>query len=632
MIHFFTDPYKDEVIYSAIARYHYYIGNIDYKDTLEELFDKRSIIPSLEIGSNFNILVKKLGNRYTEENIIKNHTIFPFYSPFLLKHRKEEILKDIKYKDGKGIYTKLGMVAGSICRKDGIYYCSFCANKEIQEYGEAYIHREHQLQGAFICPHHGAELKKYPLDRSNSSRIEFIRLDKKLLDLRNITSLHMRYYDHLYKLSKDAYYLLKSDLGYVCKEKILNKYRNILYSRGFTTSSKRVKQRELYEEFISFYGNGFLELMESSVDNDDEYNWLRVATRDLKRAVHPIRHILLINFLESNIEKFFKGINKEFNPFGEGAWPCLNKVSDHYKQNVVTNLKVTEDYKSRAPVGTFTCECGFTYSRKGPDKLEEDKYKIGRLKSFGEAWENKLKEYLNEGEYGLRELARLMYCDPKTIIKFDRLLGINYFKSQIEIVENDKKTMNVDMIDVYKKNILKAIGKKLTLSRTEIRQICKKEYSYLYRKDKKWLLNNLPIKPKGNNNIRNVDWDKRDKEILSLIKTKYKELLSREVPIRITKSCIGKVLGILATLEKNLHKLPKTEKYINTIIETVEEFQVRRCKNIIDNKFQNEEDIKLWEVQRIAGIRTRDFKNIKVEILSYIKAKENRGIYEQSYS
>ncbi|WP_197546389.1 TnsD family Tn7-like transposition protein [Clostridium botulinum] len=592
-MHFFTDPYKDELIYSAIARYHFYLGNIDYKDTLEELFGKRSIVPSLEIGSNFDVLAKNLGDKYTSEIIIKDHTIFPFYSPFLPKVRKEELIEEIKHKDGNGIYTKLGMVAGSICKKNGIYYCPCCAEKEINQYGEPYIHREHQLQGVYICPHDETKLKKYPVDKTNSSRIEFIRLDKKLLDYSNITLLDNKHYDKLYKISKDAYYLLQANLENVSKEKLLEKYRNMLYEKGLITLSKRVKQKELYEEFISFYGKEFLELMESSIDNDDEYNWLRVVTRNLKRTVHPIRHLLLINFLEDDIEKFFKDINKELQVFGEGPWPCLNKIADHYKQNVVNDLKITADYKTRVPVGTFTCKCGFVYSRKGPDKSVEDRFKIGRIKEFGVVWEDKLKGYLEEEKYGLRELARLMQCDPKTIIKFDRLFEINYFKSKIKSAEKSKKVISDDVEEVYKESILKIIKMNPMVSRTQIREMCKKEYIYLYRSDKNWLFNNLPKKTKSNNHILKVDWNKRDRKVLTLIKATYKELLDEKIPIRITKSSIGKASGLLSILEKNIDKLTMTEKYLSEITETVEEFQIRRCKRIIDNKIHNNEDIKL---------------------------------------
>src|SRR5665648_235618 len=121
-------------------------------------------------------------------------------------------------------------------------------------------------------------------------------------------------------------------------------------------------------------------------DKNDEYNWLKVATRNVARTVHPLRHILLILFLTNDMNDFFKGIRKAYNPFGKGPWPCLNKASDHYRQDVVSRLIVTADYKTREPVGTFKCECGYIYSRKGPDKSKNDRYYKGRVKAFGSIW------------------------------------------------------------------------------------------------------------------------------------------------------------------------------------------------------------------------------------------------------
>lgn len=85
------------------------------------------------------------------------------------------------------------------------------------------------------------------------------------------------------------------------------------------------------------------------------------------------------------------------------------------------------DYKSKRPVATFTCSCGFVYSRMGPDKDSSDRYRIGRKKHFGDVWVARLKEYLQEGTYSVREIARIFQCDPKTILKFDQSLNIGCF-------------------------------------------------------------------------------------------------------------------------------------------------------------------------------------------------------------
>ena len=45
MLAFFPEPYEDELLYGLLSRYHFYSGNIDFKDTLRELFGKGSLIP-----------------------------------------------------------------------------------------------------------------------------------------------------------------------------------------------------------------------------------------------------------------------------------------------------------------------------------------------------------------------------------------------------------------------------------------------------------------------------------------------------------------------------------------------------------------------------------------------------------
>lgn len=621
MLTFFTDPYPDELLYSACARYHYYIGNIDYKDTLEELFGKRSIIPNFYMGCYLDYLCKQLGCKYSAEDLIWKHTIFPYYAPFLPDSRKKELIEEMKYDTGGALYTKLGMVAGSICQKDGIYYCYECAKKDVEQYGETYIHREHQLQGILVCPHHGVYLQKYKIEQRDKSRLEFIRLNEKYLNNDNIACSMRDVKPTVHQIAVLAYKLLQSDMNVIDKDKVSKAYKSFLAKRGLTSTNGRVRQQDLYTVFMKFYHKEILELMESSIDNDDEYNWLRVATRSLKRTTHPIRHLLLMNFLVGDTEKFFSEIKEQYNPFGKGPWPCLNKVANHYRQEVILNIDITSDYKTRLPVGTFRCSCGFIYSRKGPDKAYENRYKIGRIKVFGHEWDEKLKENLKATTWSLRGIAKKMCCDPMTILKKDIELGIYAFHPEDKEILQNKKCKNTEddkKLESYKEIIIETIKDNHLLTRTQIRTLVEKEYMYLYRRDKKWLLEQLPNRIRARGTTESVDWKKRDAEIMSLVQEKHKELLARDRLVRITKSLVGKELGFSALLEKKYERLLHTMQYLEQISETIEEFQVRRCKIIIDRLKQENKPIKLWQIQRQARIRTNSFNNIKVEIEKYI--------------
>ncbi|AWC55096.1 hypothetical protein CG477_022555 (plasmid) [Bacillus cytotoxicus] len=276
MLPFFTDPYPNELIYSAVARYHFYSGNIDCKDTLEEVFQSRSVIPSVGIGSHFSVLAEQLGSNYSVESLLAKHTIFPYYAPFLSKQRQEELLQNVQG-DGKGLYTRLGMVAGGICKKDGLYYCPECAANDIGQLGEPYIHREHQLQGIDFCAQHELKLKKYPVDFSRQSRIEFIRFDKKIINLSMIQEVETKEFVAIQiALARMAYQLLQVPIHQFSREFSINlKYRALLRERNLITTSNRIRQSELYQAFQSKFPKGFLDKCESKINVNDEYNWLK---------------------------------------------------------------------------------------------------------------------------------------------------------------------------------------------------------------------------------------------------------------------------------------------------------------------------------------------------------------------
>jgi hypothetical protein len=88
--------------------------------------------------------------------------------------------------------------------------------------------------------------------------------------------------------------------------------------------------------------------------------------------------------------------------------------------------------------------------------------------------------------------------------------------------------------------------------------------------------------------------------------------------IRITKGNLAKSLGILVNIEKKLDYLPLTKKFLNEVCEKTSDFQFRRCKSLIDKYIVLKNEIKLWEIQRHAGIRKRDFAIIKIKVLNYI--------------
>ena len=141
------------------------------------------------------------------------------------------------------------------------------------------------------------------------------------------------------------------------------------------------------------------------------------------------------------------------------------------------------------------------------------------------------------------------------------------------------------------------------LSKTEIRKLAPDIYAWLYRRDRAWLNENSPKLKKPKSSVDKVDWIVRDREILDQVQSTVNKLRIVNKPVRITVSKIGTTIGLKALLEKHLDKLPQTKAYLESVTETVEEFQIRRIEWAIRELDRRGEEKKDWKILRLAGLR-----------------------------
>ena len=601
----------DELIYSIIGRYHKTDGNNNIKDTFKDFFSSTSITPIVQLTCLLERLCSNLPKElgYSSDYFIKNCTLFPFYAPFMSFESRQKCIETMKLKNGSGLKTRMGIVAGGICRKNNIFYCPECIKEEVKSLTGPYIHRLHQVEGIFICEKHKCKLKEY--GQRVQSKAQVICLDINNIDFKDEYFNDKDIEDKLLSLAKEVKYLLQNDISSFLNRAIVNeKYYNILSEKGYLTVSGNVKQRKLGQDFINYYGHDFLEILESYIDIRNENNWLKAMLRKAYCIVHPIRNILLIDFLCENIGEFV-----EYKAQETRGYPCLNKFCTSYKVGSDTVYKITADYKTREPVITVTCnECGFVYSRKN----SSDIYKIGKVKDYGFLWLSKLESLLTANtNNSLRELSRVMHCDPKTVVKYAYKLGCsNSIQSKMNI--NSKVNIhssNNNRVQ-YRKCIKEILRRNPTFSISEIKQYKYKEYMWLYKNDKDWLKSvgtNL-IQPVKSVQSR-VNWDQRDMKLVDLLRTAYQYLKSNEPEKRVTKTLLGRKCGKLSYIEKRLSKLPLSKEYLGSVQESVEEFQIRRVNTICINLHNKGEEIVEWKVRKMAGLK----ENSSDKVLGAIK-------------
>lgn len=382
-----------------------------------------------------------------------------------------------------------------------------------------------------------------------------------------------------------------------------------MIEKGFASANGRVNQKKLLDNFLFFYEHEILEAVNSMVTYAKPQNWLFSIFRKHRKSFHPVRHLLTIRFLSNSLDEFFNN-NYEYKPFGDAPWLCLNAATEHYHKPVVNNLVISHCLDNKKPLGTFSCFCGMVYCRTGPDETEEDKLQIGKIIKFGSVWEQKLKELVEIKKLGLRKTARQLNVDPRTVMRYaSRLKLKTYWKSVKEFKPADTQEVlapNVDStgdIKIKNREAWKGLQQQYPeASKTTLRGLAKGTYAWLYRCDREWLNQNSPELKVSVSCIRRVDWVKRDKQVLEEVKKAASSILSAEKPVRITIGRIGKTIDLLVLLEKHLLQMPLTKAYLESVKETVEDFQIRRIQWAIKQLDNYGEESIAWKVLRVAGL------------------------------
>lgn len=606
MVTFFPTFYPDELFYSAIARYHVRSGNISSKATLKELFGSSTICASVELPSGIDQLVDNLpvGSTLTAEDIIKQSTLYPFYSAFLPPNQAENVYQSIKSIDGKDIYSQSGLMASSIQFNTFFKFCPLCAMSDKKKYGEMYWYRIHQIPG-LICVKHGTWLENSKVRTKLGNKHNFLAPNEDNCSLDTV-----RYVTSIEILSKyrclvnDIESLFRNNYPHRPLEWFYHCYKDRLKGLGLASITGRVDQFTLQKSFIDYYGIEFLELLQSLISGEE--GWISQIVRKHRKSFHPLRHLLFIRFLGLTLDDVFHK-RESYQPFGTAPYPCLNVCCNQYRNDVISEVVITFSKKSKELIGTFGCPiCGFVYTRRGTDR-----YKISRVKEFGHVWGNEVNRLRGE-QLSFQQIAMRVGTDKSTIS--------NYFKRIGRGNDLLQDAIHDQMIIHYRNEWLLLQKQNPQMSKTQLKKLNPQVYFWLYRNDRAFLDENSPVKVKRVPQGR-VDWERRDNEIQSLVQAAVKKLLEMQgKPRRITVSCIGAMIGQRPLLEKHLDKMPMTKELLSEVTETPEQFRLRRIKWAILQLLEGGESLAEWKVFKKAGIRPGDDINLRQIIISINQA------------
>ncbi|MBD2086960.1 TnsD family transposase [Trichocoleus sp. ST-U3] len=423
MIVFFPEPYPDELFYSICARYADQVQYPSNKSVVQDLFGSVTASALVDLPSHLNILIAALprGHGYAVKQLIDNHTLLPFYSPFLPSDRVSCLRQDMEGKNGLLAQMRSGIIGSCICLPEWLRLCPVCTEEDQKQFdGGRYWHRLHQVPGVEVCPIHDVFLENSKVRaQAKRSRYELISANQAIEKTSSrLLNPSDPCHNVLLRIAQDVAWLLKQRELVPGLESIRDRYLWLLTERNLASRGGKVRVSALLEAFKSYYFYDLLERLQCVPNEQDKNNWLFRLVRSPRQARHPLYHLLLIQFLGYTAEEFFQLPDSPpdpFQPFGSKPWPCLNPVCQQFQQLSIKECQVTYDKQHSRITGTFSCTCGFTYSRLSLDSSPEDRFRIGKVKSYGQLWEKTLKNFWENPTVSVDEIAKLLRVDYQTV-------------------------------------------------------------------------------------------------------------------------------------------------------------------------------------------------------------------------
>lgn len=585
MLGWFPDPHPDELFYSICARFGEAMHYSSKTSIIIELFG--SIHPAtIEFPFGLDYLIASLPPEhcYSADSLIDEHTLLPFFGPFLAPERLVMLRETMHGNCGIAIGRRSGNAACLVRPSTHLRLCPQCVLEDRKHFDEAYWHRVHQIPGVLVCPIHAEALEETPIAAPfwNRERYRFYSAEE-ALQLQSLAGRRVQspWQPVLLAIAQDAAWLLRQR-GLAPGYQVLHQYYQRLFvACGLASLTGQRRLEDLLTLFRERYPDALLHHLGCPLDSNHPGR-LKTLFHGLQTWQHPLHHLILMHLLGSTAEDFFQ-VAAPCPPFGEGPWPCLNAASDHYRRRVVEECQITRSRKYKDHVvGTFACSCGFIYWRQGPDREPENQFRREGIKAVGPVWEARLCQFWEEGTCTQEEMAQQLGMSVSSLREHAMRLGLVPYPaamqgigSSMEILPDQSEEQEASLREQHRATWIAALESGASIWTSRHREL-QAAYQWLHKHDREWLQEHMPPRKLIERWDQQKSRDAQRAEQVRAIALQLKNNAQR--PVQITRAVISREIrqtGWPSGL-RDKERYPLTAQALDEVVEASEAFRVRR--------------------------------------------------------
>ncbi|QZN76180.1 TnsD family Tn7-like transposition protein [Paenibacillus sp. DR312] len=309
----FPIPYEDELLYSLLARVGIRSGNISHRAILKDIFGMDSFTAGVELQPGISNIVTNLpaGSTISSDQLIVQNTMYLFYTAFRDEEQAHAIYVSMLDEHGRDLHNAIGLMSSAIKPHTHFQYCVLCNQLDMERHGEYYWRRIHQISGVRICIKHGIWLSESSVLMRERTKYAFIAPTQDNCSNRSVREIIDKELLSQYScIMNNIEKLLNYKFPHRPMEWFHKHYINQLMRKGYASNKGRTNYKRLRAEFVDFYGVELLEILQSSANG--ESSWLKLIFQKHRKGFHPVRHLLVMQFLGLTLDELFNSEPSDF--------------------------------------------------------------------------------------------------------------------------------------------------------------------------------------------------------------------------------------------------------------------------------------------------------------------------------
>jgi hypothetical protein len=554
----------DETLFSLLSRIHQIWGSRRCWQTTLQLFGCRGIGYQHDFPGHLSQLVQRIGlvSPY-EFTLASRKTLLNYYRLFLSVEEEHALATTMCNGHVPHLKMQLGILTSRFRANHPLKACPECIRQDIAEYGWAYWHMNHQYPGVWICTKHDQPLQTSSLKSTGVGRFDW--------HLPSIPT--MAHWDSALanRLKRNLPYLRslsiriielvsQADVIRLNHIRIQRAYLPELSRRGWLTHGGHLKLSQLGRAFLEYANHlRFIPEMSALPESDDEAKiQLGRLLRSPRTGTHPIRHLMIIDWLYPQLETFLADYQSAgqltfSKVHGDQTDGASNKRQQEHQQ--LQDLILKHRFSLRAAarylgidVGTamlWAGKQGIRINRR-PKFISDDV----RCEVIAKLRDGKDKQIIADSlQISLSSVTRVLLTEPG--------LQLAWHQTRKERKRIEIRQHWLALLARYA-----ASGVKI------MRSMNPAAYVWLYRNDKAWLLQHVPAAlSQKNNDSPRLRWDLRDELLHRQIKQAVLKL--REANVGLRKIRLWQLYQEVPELKAKLSvldRLPLTKGIIEQVL------------------------------------------------------------------